>query len=106
MIDKDEPKYKLYKKRVKLAKILTIVGCVILFACDVILASGIKGYNGGYFFIVLLGVVAYFFIPLYASWKYDQTPERFKSLKFYKALIALFILLFVGNIALHFFGVL
>lgn len=105
MADKDDSKYKLYKKRVKIAKILTVIGSLLLFGLDVLLATGIEGYNGGMFLIILLGVVVYYFIPQYASWKYEPTPERKKVCNLLRTLIAVFLIAFIGNILVRFLGI-
>lgn len=106
MIDKEDEKYKKYKKRVKIAKILTIVGSVLIFVVDVLLSNAIKDYNGGLLFIILLGAAVFFYIPQYASWKYEPTEGRKKNCKMLMTVIVVAIIAFVGNIVLNLVGVL
>ena len=106
MIDKEDEKYLKYKKRVKIAKILTIVGAVLIFFIDVFLSNAIKDYGGGLLFIILLGATVYFYIPQYASWKYEPTEGRKKNCNLLMTIIVVAIIGFVGNIVLNLAGVL
>jgi hypothetical protein len=42
---------------------LTVIFCIILFVADVILVNATEGYNGGFYFILLFGILVYYFIP-------------------------------------------
>ena len=106
MIDKEDEKYIKYKKRVKIAKILTIVGAVLIFFIDVFLSNAIKDYGGGLLFIILLGATVYFFIPQYASWKYEPTEGRKKNVNLLGLIIAVAVIALIGNIFLNLAGVL